>query len=255
LSNAVQEFFERRVTFDAPRAHESNVFIPSEKERVALSALNIETRESDDEFKSSPYSSVAQTDISPYKASPNLFKQEGFFSKLAIIGQLGELYIVCESERGMILIDQHAAHERIRYEKTERRLPEQRTPNSGTLFPIVIHLSPSEFQILKECGQDIKSLGIEIEEFGTDSFIVRSVPALIKGANVEKLVKDIIEEIAVLGEEKSLSERIDHIIATMACHSSIRANSELGREKIKSLLDELDRARFPLFLSARKTCG
>ncbi|HSE84376.1 MAG TPA: DNA mismatch repair protein MutL, partial [Thermodesulfobacteriota bacterium] len=75
--------------------------------------------------------------------------------------------------------------------------------------------------------------------------LIRSVPAFLKDAKAEKLIKDVIGEIAALGKEESLSEHVDHIIATMACHSSVRANQELSREEIKALLEELDRAEFP----------
>lgn len=174
-----------------------------------------------------------------------LFRQEGFFSTLNVIGQLGGLYIISASKRGMILIDQHAAHERINYEKLKSAYLKREFEAQELLFPLSIELSSDETQILGEHKEEIESLGIKIEEFGKGSFLIRSIPTLFKNINLEKLLKEIVGEIAMLGQEESLTEHIDHIIATMACHSSVRASQELNLEKMRALLLELDCTEFP----------
>jgi DNA mismatch repair protein MutL len=195
-----------------------------------------------DEIKPSHLSVIQDSQETPRS---DLFKQEGFFSKLNVIGQLGELYIICASERGMILIDQHAAHERINYEKLKNAYLKKGFETQELLFPISIELSSDETQILEEHKAEIESLGINIEEFGKGSFLIRSIPALLKNSDVENLLKEVVGEIAALGKEESLTERIDHIIATMACHSSLCASHELHLEKMKALLQELDCTKFP----------
>lgn len=180
------------------------------------------------------------------KTDTGLFAGSGFYSSLKVIGQLGDLYIVCASPGGMILVDQHAAHERINYERLKKaHLGEGSVQAQDLLVPEVLELSPHESDVLSRYGTELSSLGLSIESFGDNTFIIRSVPALLKNSDLGGLVRDIVSEIKESGEEKSLSEKIDTVISTMACHSSIRANYELNPEKMKALLRELDRAEFP----------
>jgi DNA mismatch repair protein MutL len=145
----------------------------------------------------------------------------------------------------MILIDQHAAHERINYEKLKNGYLKKEIETQELLLPLSVELSPDEVELLKEHREEIEPLGIKLEDFGNGSFLIRSIPALLRNAEIGKLLRDMIGEIATLGKEKSLSEHMDHVIATMACHTSVRASKELSREKMKALLEELDRAGFP----------
>ncbi|MEQ9620148.1 MAG: DNA mismatch repair endonuclease MutL [Deltaproteobacteria bacterium] len=189
-----------------------------------------------------PGSRVGTEDI----PASGLFEEQGTYSSLRILGQLGELYIVCASRHGIILVDQHAAHERINYE----RLKKAYTGNGGLdtqelLVPEVLELSPFETDLLRGNKEDLRILGIRIEEFGDNAFILRSVPAILKNSNFPGLIKDVVNEIAESGRQESLSERIDRVISTMACHSSVRASNELNTDKMKALLVELDRTEFP----------
>ena len=180
------------------------------------------------------------------KTDTELFAGSGFYSSLKVIGQLGELYIICASPGGMILVDQHAAHERINYERLRKaHIGEGAVQAQELLVPEVLELSPHESDVLSRYGSELSSLGLSIESFGENTFIIRSVPALLKNSDLRGLVRDIVSEIKESGAEKSLSEKIDTVISTMACHSSIKANYELDPEKMKALLRELDRAEFP----------
>lgn len=175
-----------------------------------------------------------------------LFVESGFYSGLKVLGQLGDLYIICASTDGMILVDQHAAHERINYE----RLKKAYTGNGiiqtqDLLVPEVVELSPHESDVLSGHSAQLESVGLHIEGFGENAYIIRRVPALLKNTDLKRLVRDIVSEIKESGAEKSLTDKIDTVISTMACHSSIRANYELGPEKMKALLNELDLAEFP----------
>jgi len=191
-------------------------------------------------------SSTHTTHTAPSEPSPyELFIGRGFFSGLEIIGQIGELYIVCASSRGMILIDQHAAHERITFEGLKRSYLKGSLEVQDLLFPITVEVSSSEAQLLREYKEDLERLGIGVEEFGGKSFLIRSIPAILREADAEGLLKDIIGEIAALGQEKSLGECIDGVLSTMACHGSIRASKSLGKDEIRALLEQLDKADFP----------
>jgi DNA mismatch repair protein MutL len=175
-----------------------------------------------------------------------LFGGAGFYSGLKVLGQLGDLYIICASPGGMILVDQHAAHERINYERLKKAYGgEGPVPSQDLLVPEVLELSPHESDILSRHGAELERLGLRIEGFGENTFIVRSIPAILKNTDLKRLVRDIASEIKESGAEKSLTDKIDTVISTMACHSSIRANYELNPEKMKALLEELDLARFP----------
>jgi DNA mismatch repair protein MutL len=179
-------------------------------------------------------------------ARSGLFGETGFYSGLKVLGQLGDLYIICASAGGMILVDQHAAHERINYERLKKAYAgEGSIPAQDLLVPEVIELSPNESDILSRHGAELESLGLLVEAFGGDTFIIRSVPALLKNVDLKRLVRDIVSEIKESGAEKSLTDRIDTVISTMACHSSIRASFKLNHEKMKALLRELDLADFP----------
>ncbi|MGQ0792504.1 MAG: DNA mismatch repair endonuclease MutL [Deltaproteobacteria bacterium] len=178
---------------------------------------------------------------------PDLFAGKGYFSALEVIGQLGGLYIVASSPKGMILIDQHAAHERVNYERFKQSCLANQIASQELLIPLVMEFSPREVEIIRKHARQIESLGIRIEEFGGGSFAVRSHPAIIGADDIGSIIKNIIAEIDAFGEQASLSERIDHIAATMACHGSIRANMRLGEYEIKALLAELGRAEFPHF--------
>ncbi len=175
-----------------------------------------------------------------------LFGEQGFYSSLKIIGQLGDLYIVCAYGEGMILIDQHAAHERINYEKIKNAyLDSSPVQVQELLVPEVIELSPYEANLIEKHREELLALGLRVEDFGVNSIVLRSAPALIKSTDYSELLKDILAEIAEGGGEKSLSERIERVISTMACHASIRASFELNYDKMKSLLIELDGSEFP----------
>ena len=189
---------------------------------------------------------IDQINTPPDSLPENLFDKEGFYSSLKIIGQVHQLYIVCASENAMVLVDQHAAHERINYEKLKAAYIDNKgLEKQELLVPEVVELPPFESSLLKRHINDFERLGVTLEEFGNNSYLVRSVPALLKNADSIGLVIDVVSEIASGGKEESISEKIDLVVATMACHSSITANFELSHQEMKALLEELDKMEFP----------
>lgn len=241
IENAVNRFYEKKRHFET-RAVDSD--------RKAFHRQGVDDQpEHGDMPKLEPDNITfhKRAETRPIKPlTQSALRVEGYFSSLKIVGQIGELYIVCESGEGMILIDQHAAHERLNYEKLKRAQSENgRQERQKLLLPITLELSPYEARIMKEHLEELENLGIEIEEFGKDSFVIRSIASMLETTDIKGLIKDILGEIASMDKEKTLTERLDNIIATIACHSSIRASERLNHQKIIALLGQLDRADFP----------
>lgn len=178
--------------------------------------------------------------------SEELFVKTGYFQNLNIIGQLGSLYIICGSNNGMIIIDQHAAHERINYERIKKNLLNKEHKSSQELLiPEIIELSPDELENFRRYKDKFDQLGLYVEEFGLNSIRVRSIPTLVGKIDIKSIIIDMINEYGTFDEEKSLEQNYEKVISTIACHSSIRANERLDIEKINALLKELDMTEFP----------
>jgi len=162
------------------------------------------------------------------------------FSDLSVIGQFHDTYILCESTDGLVLIDQHAAHERILFEQLKNRSPASKKSAQKLLIPETIDLGYREAKILEGLIPDLNELGLEIEPFGGNTFVVKSVPALIENKEVKPLVIEIVEKMAEIGFTPGLEKAIDECLMLMACHGAVRANHKLSDSEIKGLLNQLD---------------
>ena len=167
------------------------------------------------------------------------------FPELEPVGQVCGTYIVCTSEKGMYLIDQHAAAERVNYEKYKKEMANPTHDTIDMLFPINIEYSKDEFIIIKEHIDFIKSIGIEIEEFGNSSFIVRSHPTWFKEGLEELFIRNILEKIITMNKDFDLERFNDSISAMMACKASIKANDPISIEESKSLIEQLKKCENP----------
>ena len=167
------------------------------------------------------------------------------FSDLSVIGQFHNTYILCESADGLVLIDQHAAHERIIFEQLKNRSPASKKSAQKLLIPETVDLGYREAKILEGLIPDLNELGLEIEPFGGNTFVVKSVPALLENKEVKPLVIEIVEKMAQIGFTTGLEKALDQCLILMACHGAIRANQKLSDEQIKGLLDQLDKCDQP----------
>ena len=167
------------------------------------------------------------------------------FPELEPVGQVCGTYIVCTSEKGMYLIDQHAAAERVNYEKYKKEMANPTHDTIDMLFPINIEYSKDEFIIIKEHIDFIKSIGIEIEEFGNSSFIVRSHPTWFKEGLEELFIRNVLEKIITMNKDFDLERFNDSISAMMACKASIKANDPISIEESKSLIEQLKKCENP----------
>ena len=155
--------------------------------------------------------------------------------------QFHNTYIISQTEDGIVLIDQHAAHERIVMEKMKKALNEGRKPATQMLLiPEIVELDACDKQRLLENAENLDQLGLSVEEFGPSAVIVREIPALIKDCDTQKLVHDLAEQIAEWGSDFALTEKLNHIVATMACHGSVRAGRSLNLAEMNHLLREME---------------
>ena len=175
----------------------------------------------------------------PPEVTPPLWPEK-YFASLRIIGQLHDTYIVCEAEDGLLLIDQHAAHERIVFESLKSAYNRSAITMQGLLVPETLELSHREADILETLLEDLRSMGLEIEPFGGKTYMVKSVPALLAGRPIKPLVMEIVEKAAEIGLASGLHRGVDECLAIMACHGAIRAKQKLADEQMKALLEQLD---------------
>ena len=182
----------------------------------------------------------------PKETTEKLFTGQGYFSSLKVLGQAGALYIVCENENGLVLIDQHAAHERVNYEKFKKGYLESgKIQKQDLLIPEVLEISPREIKLFEKFSSELDELGYGCELFGDSAIRVVSVPAMIDSQNPGEIIVDLLGELEEYNESRSLADKFDLIVATMACHGSIRASQSLNNEMIYALLKSLDEAEFP----------
>ncbi len=185
-----------------------------------------------------------RTAASSQRNQEPIFDTKGF-SALRVVGQLHNTYIVCESDAGLVLIDHHAAHERILYEQLRRRAADQPSAAQKLVVPETLELNFSEAEILGQMMSDLKTLGLEIEPFGKNTFVVKAVPLLLAGRDVRPLIYEIVEKTAAAGGSAGLKEVLDECRRVMACHGAMRANQTLDGQQIRKLLEQLDDCENP----------
>jgi DNA mismatch repair protein MutL len=170
---------------------------------------------------------------------------EGFAAgEIRILGQLRDTYILCETKDGLLIVDQHAAHERIVYETLKKSFRESNTERQIFLIPPHLEVSVKEARIIDERRDRLLRLGLEIEPFGGETFLLRSVPSILATADWESIFRDMVpllEEAAEFSEEKAM----DRFLTVMACHGAIRAGQRLSQQEMALLLRQLKEMDLP----------
>ena len=164
----------------------------------------------------------------------------GFFASMKVIGQAFEGYLVCQQGDALVLIDQHAAHERVAFERLRRAYGAGSLPQQRLLVPSVVELGPRESALLADHLGELHALGFEVEPFGHHSFAVRAVPALLADANPATLLRDVVDECAEVGGSRRLTDAAESVLARLACHSVVRVGQSLSFEQIRALLSAMD---------------
>jgi len=181
----------------------------------------------------------------PASRQAHLWEQKKF-ANATVIGQFNNTYILCEGDDELIVVDQHAAHERIAYERLKTVRDSNTYPSSQKLMiPETFDLGYRETAVIEQMLSDLNSLGLEIEQFGGNTFVVKSVPVLIADREIKPLIIEIAEAMDAYGYSPGLEDAIDQCIILMACHSAIRARQSLSVKEMKELLVQLDQCENP----------
>jgi DNA mismatch repair protein MutL len=155
-------------------------------------------------------------------------------------GQVAATYIVAEAEDGLILVDQHAAHERLVLERMRRAMADGGVARQALLLPEVVELEEPACDRLEARASELVEMGLELERFGARAILVRATPAILGNGDVKGLVTDLADELAAFDDALALKEKLDHVAATMACHGSVRAGRILSVAEMNALLREME---------------
>lgn len=154
--------------------------------------------------------------------------------------QLHATYIVSQTRDGIILVDQHAAHERLVYEAMKQALAEGNIARQALLLPEIVEMPEDDVANLLSVAPDLEKLGLVLESFGISAVIVREMPVILGDADIQGLVKDLVDEVREMGAALSLKEKIEAVCSTMACHGSVRAGRRLNQQEMNALLRQME---------------
>ena len=180
-----------------------------------------------------PGAAVAKTD-------PSEPDQEENFPLGAARAQLHETYIMAQTPDGVVIVDQHAAHERIVYERVKAALGNGGVARQALLIPEVVELDAQSAERIAARADELAELGLIVEPFGPEAVIVRELPALLGVADAAGLIRDLADELAEHGTGQTLKERLDEVCSTMACHGSVRAGRRLSADEMNALLRQME---------------
>ncbi len=174
----------------------------------------------------------------PVEGAPTLLSS---LPVLRVVGQVMNGYIVAEGPDGLYLIDQHAAHERVRYDSVKRQREEHKPEVQGLLEPATFEVTPRQDAIMRSCLEDLSGFGFTLESFGDRTYLVRTVPAIVAGDDWSAMLKEMLDALA--GEERSKWE--EKIVASLACHGAIKSGQSLSDEEMRSLVRQLEQTTNP----------
>lgn len=154
--------------------------------------------------------------------------------------QVHENYIIAQTATGMVIVDQHAAHERLVYERLKRQMAETGIKAQALLIPEIVELSPTDAARLLEVAPDLAQIGLTIEPFGGNAIAVRETPAILGQVNAAALLRDVLDELADAGDSTLIRAKIDAVLSRMACHGSVRSGRQMRPEEMNALLREME---------------
>lgn len=237
----------------SPSTTSVSPFNQAYKERIAAAAqasLNISKREG---FKPSPTGTTPNSKSAAeliHEASPAFTAEAkqstavGYFSNLEVIGQFHGEYILCQSNSDLIIIDQHAASERVAFEQLRQQHRHTKVESQHLLFPETMELSHSEVVVAKKFQTELSSIGFDVEPFGGTTLLISSVPRIASHAAVANLMRDILCELQQIGTIGTFKELDDALFSRIACHSVVRGVHQLEQRQIRQLLTNMDNTDF-----------
>ncbi len=155
--------------------------------------------------------------------------------------QVHENYIIAQTDTGLVIVDQHAAHERLVYERLKAQMVDAGIASQALLIPEIVDLSDTDYALLTEHADDLATLGLVIEPFGPGTIAVRETPAILGQVNAAALLRDILDELGERGDSGTLRNRIDAILSRVACHGAVRSGRRMSSEEMNALLREMER--------------
>ncbi len=156
------------------------------------------------------------------------------------LAQLKGVYILAENDQGLVLVDMHAAHERIVYERLKQSSLQEGIISQPLLVPLTLHVSQSEGDLVENQQQELMQFGLKMERLSHEQIRIREVPALLKQADIEKLVRDVLSDYMEHGQSQQIEQKTNDILSTMACHGSVRANRQLTTSEMNALLRDIE---------------
>jgi DNA mismatch repair protein MutL len=156
------------------------------------------------------------------------------------LGQVADIFILAENARGLVLIDMHAAHERVTYERLKREWREARVTRQPLLVPETLAVTRAEADLVESSGGLLQDLGFELDRAGPETVTLRAAPALLQGRDVLRLVRDLLADLRSLGHADRAEAAVDAVLSTMACHGSIRAGRRLSIAEMNRLLRDME---------------
>jgi DNA mismatch repair protein MutL len=175
-------------------------------------------------------------------ASP---RAPGYFGSLRFVGQHARTYLLCEAPGGaLVVVDQHASHERLLFHRLREAWRARKLAVQPLLLPQIVTLPPAPARALESAVDELRALGLDVEPFGGDAFAVKGAPAALGGTDLAALLRDLAQQLEQVERGCAVDEAVHDLLATMACHSAVRAKQDLGVEEARALLDALDAIDF-----------
>ncbi len=175
--------------------------------------------------------------------SDSLFSGVGFYKRLQFLAQLRTTYLLCEGDDGIYILDQHAAAERVTFHRLRRAFASRQVATQRLLIAEIVELLPTEIAALEEGAEEVAALGLDVRAVGASAVAVHAVPQILHRASPARLVRDVVAEMS-RAAGRPFGGAADLVLATMACHGSIRAGDAVSPEEVRALLDALDEVDF-----------